>query len=351
MNFKKKEIKDISPNFYLPKKEKNHIVFIVFFILLIFFGIGIKLLINSNASVKAITGKTMIEHIYTLFKFNEKKLKGEKRGIINILLLGVGGQGHQGPYLTDTIILTRLNLKTKDVALISIPRDLYIKTKTLPGMKINAIYAYGRNKKGNKYGIDLLKKVFKDKMDLEIDYYILLDFKAVKNIIDAVQGIDIYVERSFVDKNFPTDDFGTTTVVFEKGWHHMNGEEALIFARSRHGNNNEGSDFARMKRQQKILLALKEKLGYFDVLNYYKVLDILKGHFYTDINLGEAKRIYDFLKKYNKQFKTCSLSEDNVLISFQGVDQGFYLMPKNNNFDLIEQYINLCTFNISADRG
>ena len=128
-------------------------------------------------------------------------------------------------------------------------------------------------------------------MILDLHYYLRMDFKAFEEIINEVGGITINVDNNFIDQLYPAANNEYQTIQFNKGIQTMDGKTALIFARSRHGNNGEGSDFARSKRQQKIILALKEKILSFSTLtNPIKINNIrktLEKNIRTDIEFSD----------------------------------------------------------------
>jgi LCP family protein required for cell wall assembly len=187
----------------------------------------------------------------------------------NILLLGVSGEDHQGSDLTDTMIFISTNVNSADSVMMSIPRDIWV-----PSMqtKINAIYHYG-NDKSEKKGFTSLATVFTEIFGQPINYFVLLDFEAFHDLIDIVGGVDILVERSFDDYRYPIPgkendecngdpEYGCRYehLHFERGLLHMDGEQALKFVRSRNAEGEEGTDFARSQRQQKVILALKDAI-------------------------------------------------------------------------------------------
>ena len=215
---------------------------------------------------------------------------------INVLLLGIGGQGHEGPNLTDTMILASIEKDGQDVTFVSIPRDLWAPSISA---KINAAYAYGQEK--NNQGLILAKNTVGQLFDIPIHYAIRVDFSGFVRAADLVDGLDVDVENSFVDLKYPIegkeddtcglkietqkinevntqvviDATGSANIIseendpftcryetisFTKGPTHMDGATALKFVRSRHGTNNEGSDFARSARQQKVILAFRQKV-------------------------------------------------------------------------------------------
>ena len=232
------------------RKRKGLILFLSIFA----FVLSSFLYVQASASPISQGLKTFpcIESIKNLISPDEELLIGEDQDIINILLIGMGGEGHDGAYLADTIMLIRFKPSTKQVALISFPRDLAINLPGYGWRKINNANAYG--------GPELMASVLGDMIGEKIPYYVMVDFNGFASIIDDLGGLDVYVERSFTDNEYPAADYEFQTISFKKGMQHMDGATALIFARSRHGNNGEGSDFARSARQQKILMALKDKI-------------------------------------------------------------------------------------------
>ncbi len=270
-----------------------------------------------------------------------RKLKGEDQDRINILLLGVGGSGHEGPELSDTIIIGSLEPSSKKISLISVPRDLYVPIKKYGWKKINHANAYGEMEKkgyGGKLASQTIEKIF----DIPIHYYVKIDFNGFKQIINDVGGIKIYVDNAFSDNQYPDDNFGYEPVSFKKGWQTMDGDRALKYARSRHGNNNEGSDFSRSKRQQKILLALKEKMSGFSFWSNPKkigrVIASLKNHIDTNmepweiLNLGKIIKKSD-LKKINHIVLTTG---DSGQLYATNINGAYVLLPKGNDFTILK---------------
>lgn len=226
----------------------------------------------------------------------EKSLEGESDDRINILLLGMGGPGHNGPYLTDTIILASIKPSTNRAALLSIPRDLLVEIPGHGWRKINNANAFAEANEPGSGGKEASQTV-EDAFGVPVPYYIRVDFSGFRKLIDDLGGISVNVDRSFTDAQFPTGDDLTQVVRFDAGWQEMNGTRALIYARSRHGSNGEGSDFARARRQQKVLLALRDKMLSAGTLTNPKkiksVIGALTNHVATNIEFREILRLLD----------------------------------------------------------
>jgi len=272
-------------------------------------------------------------------------LEGVKSDRINILLFGIGGEGHDGPNLTDTIILASIKPSTGQVSLISIPRDLAVNIPGYGIRKINNANAFGEIKEKGS-GPEFARKVIEDVFDLKIPYYLLIDFKAFGEIIDEIGGVKIDVVRSFTDQMYPTENYEYQTVSFEKGIQTMNGATALKFARSRHGSNGEGSDFARAKRQQKIIEAVKEKTLSFGTLanpfTINKIINSLNKHINTNLSFAdflEFIRLGKNIDSKNIITKVIDDSPTSFLKNTYGAGGAFLLVPKTGNFDDIKKMI------------
>jgi polyisoprenyl-teichoic acid--peptidoglycan teichoic acid transferase len=296
--------------------------------------IGIILILGGMVALKAsnISDKIFVGQKYSFFQ----KLKmafvgafgggeiliGENLGQINILLLGIGGEGHEGPYLTDTMMVAQIRPASGEISLTSIPRDLLA---TLPEnygqRKINAAFAEGFNlhKNYNEAGKWALETVQKT-IGLKIPYFAVVDFSGFEKAVDMVGGLDIYVENSFNDSMYPNENLGyLPTQTFTKGWEKMNGRRALIFARSRHGTNNEGSDFARSQRQEKIISSLKTKILQLNLITdsgkINSLLNTFSDRFHTNVSPGELFRLYGIVRdRSNQKILSLSLDEETGII-------------------------------------
>lgn len=281
---------------------------------------------------------------YLIFNKNTK-LAGAKKDRINILLLGQGGLGHDGPYLTDTIMLLSYSPSKNEIAMVSIPRDLGVNIANYGLNKINHANHFGEMEKTNN-GAALATKTISETFNIEIPYYLRIDFKAFTEIIDEVGGIRVEVENSFTDYEYPTDNYQYQTISFEKGVQTMDGDTALKFARSRHGNSGEGSDFARAKRQQKIILALKDKVLSFSTLTnpikIKKILSTLESNMISNMNFDEILEFIKIAKNLNN-FNTHNLilddSPQGFLTSGIAENGAFLLLAKEGNWDRVSQAI------------
>lgn len=182
----------------------------------------------------------------------------------NIALLGVGGEGHEGGELTDSILIASIYHPTNQVSLISIPRDVWVQELK---SKINAIYYYGEQIVPGG-GLARTKEALTLVTGLPIHYSLLIDFSGFIKAIDAVGGLTLDVERTFDDYKYPIPGKENVEpesdryehVHFEAGKTTMDGVTALKYVRSRHALGEEGTDFARSSRQQKVIRAFLSQL-------------------------------------------------------------------------------------------
>lgn len=273
-------------------------------------------------------------------------LSGIREDRINVLLLGIGGEGHDGPQLTDTIIIASIKPSTKQLAMISIPRDLEVMIPGYGKTKINFANAFGEKQtpgNGARVTVDVLAKT----LNVPIHYVVRVDFHGFEEIIDTVGGVTIDVERSFTDSEYPAPKNLFQTVSFTKGVQTMDGKTALIYARSRHGNNGEGSDFARARRQQRVLLALKEKIFSFETLTspmrIQQIMTTLKTHLMTTLSFTEIIEMVKLgrdLDHANIRTLVLDDSPNGFLIPATGTEGAFLLRPKTGNFSAIQDAIN-----------
>lgn len=252
---------------------------------------------------------------------------------INIMIYGYGGDGHDGAYLSDSIMLVSIQPQVKgppQVAEISIPRDWYVPNQLAGGKvdygRINQAYSDGMSGQGTapqgaiNAGASVADPTMTHLLGVNIDHFAGVDFAAFKAAVDAVGGVDVNVPTAFTDTQYPhgecdQGDCAYMTVHFNAGPQHMNGTTALEFARSRHGDNGEGSDFARSRRQQLILAALKTKAESLGGLgNLPGLISSLGDNVLTDLSIGDMESLYALVKNVDsKNVEHVSVDDTNFL--------------------------------------
>ena len=287
-----------------------------------------------------------IQSLKDISSSDHKTLRGEERGRINILLVGLAGKNYPGTNLTDSIIVASVNPKTYQTALLSIPRDLYVQIPdTKSYTKINALYARTEDSDASgKTGISDLKETVSEITGQPINYYIALDFDGFKQIIDELSGIKIQVPKDIHDERYPGPNYSFQTFDIREGLQNLNGETALKYARARH---DEDGDFGRAYRQQQILEAARSKAFSLEtILNIPKMNDMLNTlgeHLRTDIPLDELNTFVDLLKTIDTHTTINKVLDagkpDSVMVVshvFLGGVRAFILIPRTGSYDEIQ---------------
>lgn len=276
----------------------------------------------------------------------------------NILLLGMGGAGHEAGDLTDSMILVSYQHETKKLALISLPRDLWVESLKA---KINTAYFYGEKRQPDGGGLILAKAAVEEVLGLPVHYSVALDFNGFKEAIDLVGGIDVQVDRTFDDYKYPIPGMEDAQpealryehLHFDAGLQHMDGATALKFVRSRMAEGDEGTDFARSARQQKVIMAFKNKLLSTEtILNPTRLTELVNlygQYIHTDIadaDYGAFARLGLEIKP--EQIQSVALTTDDEETGLVGIlevgnkrlYQGQYvLVPKDNNWAALKQFV------------
>lgn len=331
-------------NQFNKKPKKKVWKFVVLGIFLVIFGIGSWFGFSSWRAIKNITaGSHEKTSLFKLLSNNKvEKLTGENKDRINILLIGVGGKGHPGGTLADTIMLMSIKPKEKQVAFLSIPRDFYAKLPDGSYGKINSVHSYGEmyyKKTGG--GPVALSKTVAEITGQPVDYYIRGDFLGFKKIVDTLGGVTVNVDKALYDPYYPDERMvGYAPFKIKKGIQQMDGTTALKYARSREST----SDFDRARRQQQVMVAIKDKAGSLGILsNPKKIVDlinVLGDHIYTNFSLDELTRLISIAKDVDStKIKQVVLSNasDGLLVSSSGTSAGYVLKPKTGNYLQIQQ--------------
>lgn len=206
----------------------------------------------------------------------------------DVVILGVDARPGQG-YLTrtDSIMLLNVSPGRAHVALLSIPRDVFINVPGYGAQRINTINVLGEQDAPGS-GPELVKASLNQSFGVEVEHYVRLDFAAFIELVDAVGGVTIDVPRVVEDYEYPTPDGGIEHIRFEAGRQRMTGDLALKYARTRHGDD----DYRRAERQQQIVDAVVRKLADpRTIFRWPQVLRVLQSNIDTDMNLLDMMRL------------------------------------------------------------
>jgi LCP family protein required for cell wall assembly len=232
---------------------------------------------------------------------------------VSILLLGMGGYENDAPFLTDSIMAVTIDPASNRVMLASIPRDLTVRMNLqnpptrIYTQKINAAYeipyvpiicCVASQYTGPDGGGHAAEHEVGKVTGITFDRYIAVDFVAFRDMVNALGGVDVCLTTNLDDTSYPDYSNGYKPIHFKAGCQHLNGEQALEIARSRHAVQPEqSSDFGRARRQQDIMEAIKKKAT--TVNGFAKapqLLDALQKNIHTDMSISDMKAIYDWGK-------------------------------------------------------
>lgn len=286
----KKQKKAKKPRKKWSKKRKAITVIIIILLLLV--GAGLF----AHFYLEKLTGGNI--GLLDVFTAKDVELKTDQNGRTNILVLGTSGyemdgSGHDGAQLTDSIMIISLDQKNKDVALLSLPRDLktdYICTGT---GKVNEVY-WCANQLGDdeEAGVAAAMEEIGDILGIDFQYYAHLNWGALVQVVDAIGGVTVTLDEDIFDdwtNTFITA--GEPTV--------LDGESALGLARARHGTYS--GDFTRGASQQKILMAIKDKVMSegISIGQLFDLMNAVGDNVRMNFNADELKTLYNMMSDFN----------------------------------------------------
>jgi len=287
-------------------------------------------------------------------KVDPTLLKGEGDGRVNVLVLGKGGPGHTAPDLTDTLLVASIDPIAKETALLSIPRDLWVRSDNGQS-KINAVYANAKYRVLNNYtlkqqtdtikqqaedaGVQAIEKTITNTLGIPLHYYTMVDFEAFREAINAVGGVDVDVKTQLYDPSVAWEN-NNNPVIAAVGIQHMDGKKALLYARSRNGSAR--GDFDRTERQREVIVALKSKVlsaGTFaNPLKLNGLIDAFGDHVSTDFSLNEMMRVYDIVKQIpSSKIQSLGLADPpNNYVTTDTINGQSVVRPRAGLFDYTE---------------
>ena len=219
-----------------------------------------------------------------------------------ILLMGVDSENEEikgSSFNGDSLVLITFNPKTLNATMLSIPRDTYTSITCFAGQRKNKITHAAW------YGETCMMSTIEKMFDIDIDYYVKINFKGVTKIVDALGGVDVDVPYSFCEQN-SNREFGVNTVYVTKGFQTLNGEQALALARNRHPwteycssewTNYNSSDFVRGQNQQLVIQGMLNKLKNINsVDSFYEMLNSISSNMETNMSTENILSFYNIAK-------------------------------------------------------
>ena len=240
------------------------------------------------AGLYVLVGKVYGEMNYEKIE-SEASSPMKEDGVTNILLIGNDSRENGEDGRSDAMILLSISNKTKKIYMTSLLRDMYVDIPGHKGNRLNAAYSYG--------GAELLMETIEQNFDIHISRYVLVNFEAFANLVDAVGGVDLeltskeveYVNGYLVEYNIlfgrpeGTDYFADTS----GGMVHLNGPQALAYCRNRYI----GTDFGRTERQRKVLTEVIHKLPQGMLTNPKGLIDGLMPNLTTNLTQAECYQL------------------------------------------------------------
>jgi len=339
------------------KEKKRKLSWIKILIVLSFAG-----LLVGGGIVMAKKGAKWFDPISIVATVSASNLK-ETDGRTNVLLLGSDKRaaGTIDSELTDTLLLMSIGRVEHDVVLISLPRDLWVEDPRGAKSKINAVYTLNKKDESDTInGGEALMEVSEDVLGVPIHYYAVINFELFKDVIDILGGIEVNVERSFIDYHYPVEGKENSpeneryeTMAFEKGLQTMDGERSLKFVRSRMGTNGENTDFARAERQQRVISAIKDKaLSLETLVNPIKIkelYEIYSTQIDTNINFSDVQSYYLLSQQIDFDRVTSIVLDDRSAADEGGLlyapsetelyGGAYVLIPKVGDFSQLHAYV------------
>lgn len=264
--------------------------------------------------------------------------------VMNIAVLGVGGEGHSGGSLTDTIMLASINLRAGSAVLFSIPRDLYLRAANGSGQRINAALA-AVDSADTQTDAARIKTVFNNVFSIRVDHFVRLDFQAFVQAVDAVGGIEVDFPEPLYDTNFEAE-YGILD--YQPGMHLLNGRAALYVSRSRmtsaHG------DIDRAARQRAMLTAFSRRLSNLDGLVTPTVMTELakaqRQHVQTDLGIVDLIRLYQVGKSMSADNISTIGIEDSPepLLEHANIAGAAVLVPRGSDMAAISRFMHRSIF-------
>ena len=252
---------------------------------------------------------------------------------INILLLGIDQRpGEKGSYRTDTMILLNIDPKTGNVGMLSLPRDLWVTVPTVipRETRINAAHFIGDsdpNYSGD--GPTLAKETVSLFLGQPVHYYVRINFEGFRTLLEEIGCLEIDVPYTIDDPEFPDDNYGYDPFYIEAGHYCMDADTVLKYARTRH----QDTDFGRMRRQQQVLVAAKDKVLSADELPHLisrmpALLNALSDSLKTDMPMSQQITLANLARKLNTD-NMRRLVIDGSMVEATILPSGAYvLMPK-----------------------
>jgi polyisoprenyl-teichoic acid--peptidoglycan teichoic acid transferase len=260
--------------------------------------------------------------------------RGSER--VTVLLLGIDQRPDEDPATTrtDTMMLLTLDPRSNTAGMMSIPRDLYVPLPDRGLDRINAAHVYG--------GAEYAMRAVEYNLGTPVNHYVRVNFNALTSIIDLLGGVEVYNERDIDDPLYPDNNYGYEPFKLKAGWHTLDGATALKYARTRHGD----SDFYRIRRQQQVIMALREKFLGSDAItkvlpNLPAIVQTLDASVATDLSNVELVQLILLAKDIPKERIARVAIDETAISPFTTPNGGQVVVPIRERLaELKETWLN-----------
>ncbi len=274
---------------------------------------------------------------------------------VNILLLGIDEREQEtGPWRTDTLMLATVDPISKTAGLLSIPRDLWV---AIPGFdtegKINTAHFIGDAQDYPGGGPALAMATVQYNLGISTQYYARLNFSCFEKLIDQIGGVEICVEEPIDDPEYPDSGYGFEPLHIDAGCQQMDGRLALKFARTRHSGL---GDFDRARRQQQVLLAVRNKVASANMLPTLvtqagALLDTLKDSVQTNLSLDQLIQLAKLATQIDPKDIRQAVIDENMTVGYMAPTdppQAVLVPLRDKIRELREQFFNVGPVNMSG---
>lgn len=249
------------------------------------------------------------------------------QGRLNFLLLGIDQRDDEKgvPTRSDTIMVVSVDQSKKRATMISFARDLWLPIPGFADNRINVANFLGDATKYPGGGPALAAKTIEHNFGIKIDYWARINFRGFEKIVDTLGGVDIDVEKAIRDDQYPTDDYDVMSIYIPAGRQHMDGEVALQYARSRHSEN----DFGRARRQQRLLVAIRDRAMQLDVIpKLPSLMGTLNDAVETNMPPQEFLRLASVSRDVGGDRVSNLVIDDKLSTPYKGEGGADLLLPK-----------------------
>lgn len=331
------------------EKKTKHVGRIILIIIVLILIAGVAgVLVWGDKIISKLTGGNSGIFDFIGAMSSNVKLKTDEKGRTNILIFGTsgydmdgeeGGGVHDGAQLTDSIMVASVDQESGDVAMVSLPRDLYVGNTCTATGKVNEVYfcanLYGKDEAG---GAEALKTVMKEIFDIDIQYRVHVDWGALVQIVDSLGGITVTLDEDI-------EDTWTNTFIKAGEPVTLNGEQALGLARARHGT--EMGDFTRGNSQQKILGAILNRVveSGLDLGTALGLVDVVGDNVRMDFTIEELKTLFYLAKDISidemRQIPLVDYNKNIYYLSTATMNGISYVVPSAGmkNYTAIQEYV------------